>query len=479
LARAGVIGAILVAVGGILFLAIQWVGAPPTYPVAGDGETLIVVGRFVNYVGGSSGYNVAGRVQEALERELEAARLPGARVGLWPEEIRDQGAAEAVGQRARAAVVIWGEYDSGRVLTRFTIPEVYSGADERQWEELVASPSDLSATINSTLPGEVRYVALLTLGQLYADGEDFDRARAVLDQAIARPPAEPEALATLYFYLGYVYQVGESANLDQAIHYYSQALALNPESTAAYHNRGVAYLGLGRSADLGQAIEDLTRVIAARPDDAAAYTNRGVAYLTRDGPNDVARALEDLSRAIELAPDAPKAYINRAAAYLQRNQAGDGARVIEDSSRAIELMPEAPGPYLNRGLAYLQAGQRDEWLADFERVLTLEPDHAGAYNALCWAYALDRQPELALPYCEQAVILDPSGYSHDSRGVVYAELGRLEEAAGEFEIFLDWLRGQPESLYRRHGPTREEWLGALKAGRNPIGPETLEQLRRE
>jgi tetratricopeptide (TPR) repeat protein len=112
-------------------------------------------------------------------------------------------------------------------------------------------------------------------------------------------------------------------------------------------------------------------------------------------------------------------------------------------------------------------------------VLTLEPNHAGAYNALCWAYALDQQPELALPYCEQAVILDPSGYSHDSRGVVYAELGRLDEAVGEFEIFLDWLGGQPESVYRRHGPTREAWLRELKAGRNPIGPETLEQLRHE
>ena len=75
------------------------------------------------------------------------------------------------------------------------------------------------------------------------------------------------------------------------------------------------------------------------------------------------------------------------------------ARAIEDFNRAIDLAPDAPGGYLNRGLAYIRKGERERWLADFERVLAMDPDHGGAYNALCWAYALDQQPHLALPYC--------------------------------------------------------------------------------
>ena len=173
-----VIAALVVAVGGILFLALQPVLGPKIYPIAGEGETLIVVGRFVNYIGGPSGYNVAGRVQAALEREIETAQLAGVRVAVWPEEIRDAVEAEAVRGRARATVVIWGEYDSGRVLARFMVPGSHPEPDERQLEELVASPSDLSATINSALPAEVRYMALLTLGQLYADQEDYGQARA-------------------------------------------------------------------------------------------------------------------------------------------------------------------------------------------------------------------------------------------------------------------------------------------------------------
>jgi len=63
---------------------------------------------------------------------------------------------------------------------------------------------------------------------LYVDQGDFDRARAVLTQALAQPPAEPDALATLYFHLGHVYQVGKPADLDQAVHFYSQVVALQP-----------------------------------------------------------------------------------------------------------------------------------------------------------------------------------------------------------------------------------------------------------
>jgi tetratricopeptide (TPR) repeat protein/transcriptional regulator with XRE-family HTH domain len=471
--------AALVAVGGSLFLAAQSIRLPGTYPVAGEGETLIVVGQFVNYIGGPAGYNVAGRVRDALEREIEAAQLVGVRVAVWPEEIRDAVGADAVGQRAEATVVIWGEYDSGRILTRFTVPGARSEPDERQLEELVASPLDLSATINSALPSEVRYMALLTLGQLYADQENHDQARAVLGQALAQPPAESDAVAALHFHLGHTFQVGEPTDLDQAIHHYSQVITLQPEWVTAYNNRGVAYLDRGKAGDLDRAIEDLNHAIKAKSSYAVAHVNRGVAYLKRDGPDDLTRALDDFSRAVDLAPDAPKAYINRGVAYMGRGQTGDLERAMEDFDRAIDLAPDAPGGYLNRGLAYVRAGERERWLADFERVLALAPKHGGAYNALCWAYALDQEPDLALPYCDQAVALDPTGYSRDSRGLVYAELGRLEEAAQDFEAFLDWLGGQPEGAYRRHGPMREAWVQTLTGGQNPIDQETLEQLRLE
>lgn len=412
------------------------------YPAAGEGETLILVGRFVNYTGGQQGYNVAGRLQAALEQEVETARLSGMRVAIWPDVIPHEVAAERVGERSGAALVIWGEYDSGRVLARFTVRGAQIPPDERQLETLVTSPADLSPTINTALPQEVRYLALLTLGRLYLAQEEFERARVVLAQALVQPPEDSDALATLYFYLAYAYQVGRPVNLDEAIRLYTLTIAEQPGTLSAFHNRGIAYLHRGRAGDLDRAIEDLTRVIAARPEDAAAHTNRGVTYLERNRTGDLARALQDFTRAIELAPNAPKAYFNRA-------------------------------------LAYIQAGERNRWEEDLARVLQLDPDHAGAHNALCWGYALEGDPSQALPYCERAVALDPTGMSRDSRGIAYAQLGRLDEAIADFEAFLRWLQEQPPEMYARYGPRREAWLQALRAGRNPFDRETLEQLRQE
>jgi hypothetical protein len=77
------------------------------------------------------------------------------------------------------------------------------------------------------------------------------------------------------------------------------------------------------------------------------------------------------------------------------------------------------------------------------------------------------------------VALDPTGPARDSRGIVYAELGRTAEAIADFEAYLAGLRGQGDAAYQRYSPRREAWLAALRAGRNPFDRETLDQLRQE
>ena len=413
-----------------------WRGQWGRYPRAKAGETLVVVGQFANYTGGVQGYNVADRLQKALKRELDAARLTGVRAAVWSDVIPDEAAARAVSSRSGATLVIWGEYDSGRVVGRMTLPPVQTDGGERRYEKQLASPDDLPATINADLPEEVRYLVLLTLGQLYAEKGDYERARAVLLQALARPPADPAALASLQFLLGYVHQSSKPPDLSAAIAAYTQALALQETLLAAHINRASAYLRRGEPGDLEAAVADLTDVITALPEDATAHVNRGAAYLRLKGPGDLERALGDLDQAVALAPEMVEAYYNR-------------------------------------GLARIRRGDAAGWQADLQKAIDLDPNHAGAYAALCWGYTLDRQPDRALPYCERGVMLAPAGPGRDSRGIVYAELGRYPEATREIE---EYLRGDVPAAVR---VVREAWLAALAAGRNPFDGATLEQLRQE
>lgn len=413
-----------------------WQARASRYPVAGAGETLVVVGQFANYTGGVQGYNVAGRLQLALQRELDAARLPAARAAVWPETIADEATARAAARRAGATLIIWGEYDSGRVLSRFTTAATQASAEERRYEKLLTSPAELSTAINADLPEETRYLSLLILGQLYAGRGDHGRARATLLQALTQPPADRAAQAALHFLLGYVQQTDRPADLDAAIAAYTEALTLQPTLISARVNRANAYLHRAGPTDLEAALADLSAVIAAWPEDAAAYVNRG-------------------------------------AIYLRLKRAGDLTAALADLDRGVALAPEMVEARFNRGLARIRANDAAGWQADLTEALKLAPDHAGAYAALCWGYALDRQAATALPYCDRAVALAPAGPGRDSRAIVYAELGRFTEAMREIEAYL---AGDPPPAERAE---RVAWLAALAAGRDPFDRATFDRLRQE
>ncbi|MGB5052177.1 MAG: helix-turn-helix transcriptional regulator, partial [Caldilineaceae bacterium] len=150
----------------LALLAVVWVARREPLPVAAPGETLVIVGQFTNFTQGEIGFNVAGRIAEPLRKEIERAALTSVRVVTWPDPIRSEAEAQAVLTRSRAWMAIWGEYDSGRVLVRFA--QADSATAPPEVESLVASPDELFATINSEIPQEIRYLALLTLGAYYA-----------------------------------------------------------------------------------------------------------------------------------------------------------------------------------------------------------------------------------------------------------------------------------------------------------------------
>ena len=187
------------------------------YPSSKDGESLIVLAPFANYTGGEQGFNVLDRIRAALDSEISDVGLGTVRTAEWPMAIDAQEDAESASRRSGATLVIWGEYDSGRVVARFTTSEGRRLDLARQVVDIASSPVDLSATINVGLPHEVRFVALVTLGRLYLEQGDFDMAKAVLSRALDPPPSEADALANLQFLLASAYMAGESADPDEAI----------------------------------------------------------------------------------------------------------------------------------------------------------------------------------------------------------------------------------------------------------------------
>ena len=228
----------------------------------------------------------------------------------------------------------------------------------------------------------------------------------------------------------------------------------------------------------GEPLTDLNRAIGLDPESAGALINRAAVYTRMNSPGDLDRAFEDLNQAIAIQPDLAAAYANRGNAYLQRGLDGDLEHALEEFTRAIELDPDSPMAYFNRGLVYSELGNLDRSTANLRRAQELSPRDFTFNNTLCWQLGVQRQPEAALPYCELALQDGPDGLALDSRGLVYAVMGRYPEAAADFQAFLAWADESAEvGCEGYYSPSRQTWLEKLEEGESPFDEEALHDLR--
>jgi tetratricopeptide (TPR) repeat protein len=209
---------------------------------ADAGETLVLVSEFANFGGEALGYNVAGRLSSALREVFDQAGLQDVRIARSPEVLMEGAGAAQAGEEARAALVIWGEYDSGRVIVHLSTPDLPEGSSDVQRSWLVDDSALLSTTINADLPHEVRWMALYTLGRLHLLQEEWDFAEAALEQALNESLNNSSAQGAVHYYLGTLESLSAVPDFDRAIAHFSEALTLQPGMAAALRNRGVTYL---------------------------------------------------------------------------------------------------------------------------------------------------------------------------------------------------------------------------------------------
>ena len=419
--------------------------ATPTPILAAPGEKLLLVAPFVGYTSEELRYNVAGRIEEALQREIHDSKLAGASVVVLDAPVTAQLQARSVLSATQASALIWGEYDAGRVRANVTVP----GEGETDWVNPVESPSKLSVVINEDVPNAARILALFSLGRAYRQEGDLATALRAFEQALALKPQEATMVASLHFYIGTMLPTvrGLEPNvLADAIDHFTEALALKPEWAGnILYNRGTTYLGHG--------------------------------LLSMDERVDLDAAVADLSTVVKRQPQGVLPLLNRGIAYYQRRAEGDVAAAIADFSHVINLAPEDYRGYYHRGLAKIRAGA-DGWSEDLLKAKALNPKEPSIDNGLCWGYALDGEAQAALPYCEAAVAADPTGSSFDSRAIVYGDLGRSADAVADLKQYVLWVQSEHPDLYAKyHGPEAETWITALEAGENPFTAEVRAALR--
>lgn len=201
------------------------------------------------------------------------------------------------------------------------------------------------------------------------DRNDFRFAEAVARKALARSPADAEALYLLGSTLLFEGRVQDAAG----------------PLTSAFERlerRGVAYrLGhcLIALGDFARAEQVLLRETRAYPDYANAHNTLGVALVNQRKNND---ALNAFRAALRIDPGHAEANSNAGAVLRALGRPEDGLPYLQ---RAVAAQPGLADAHQNLGLILHALRRYEEAAASFRQVLALAPRTPHALSSLVWA----------------------------------------------------------------------------------------------
>jgi len=141
------------------------------------------------------------------------------------------------------------------------------------------------------------------------------------------------------------------------------------------------------------------------------------------------------------------AYNLRALAYVEIR---DFDRAIADFSRLVELQPKEPRVHYNRGTTYFRKGDFDRAIADYDQAIELDRGYGAAYLCRGDAYRAKGDLDVAIRDYNEAIQLDPK-YKEAflERGQAYSAKGDLDRAIADYDQAIQLDRNFKMAYLRR------------------------------
>lgn len=267
-------------------------------------------------------------------------------------------------------------------------------------------------------------VCYVKRARIYADKQQSDAALSEYNNALRINPD----YSALYFSRGTLYY--ERRQYDKAAEDYTKSLQYKPGDVDALFNRGVMYKMQGK---LDLALADYARVAQLSPNDADLYGNRGNVYYLQ---NKMAEAYNDYSKAIRLNPKKALYYLNRGSVYTRWEQY-DSA--FADYNTAVNLNPGYTDALIERGNIYMNQKQQPELgLADYRRVLEIDPKYSNAWMNIGVYYHNKESFSQAIENYNKAIEADPKNMlAYLNRASAYESIGNSKLANQDKKKYVD------------------------------------------
>lgn len=212
----------------------------------------------------------------------------------------------------------------------------------------------------------------------------------------------------------------QSGDLDEAVRYYEQALAADPEHADALYLCGTVQLQLGL---FDACIDLLSRVTALRPDVPDAHNNLGVAYQALGRWEEAACSFRE---AIRVNPRYEQALFNLGALMEDRALFADAETFFR---KAVEINADDANTRNRLGNVLKAEGKWSDAEACYRKVATADPENLDV--AVNLGYVLARQDRLdeAIAVYRQILKTRPDYPEiHNSLSYIFERQGKFDDA---------------------------------------------------
>jgi tetratricopeptide (TPR) repeat protein len=238
---------------------------------------------------------------------------------------------------------------------------------------------------------------------------------------------------------------------DEGLGYFRAALALRPDSGAAYNGLGEHLRSMGR---VDEAIDPLEQALRLDPRNMLAHYNLGLALHSKgrlDG------AIDHFRQALSIAPNAAALHNNLGMALEGRGRLDEA---IEHLRQSVSINSESAYSQLNLGVALYKKGRVDEAFRHLQQAVNLDPNYAHAHANLAALLRARGRVAEAIDHLQQAVRIESEKPTEIRRRLVLyryeAACADIQSAAGRG--FEDARRGEPTRVDKRRQAL--DWLRA-------------------
>jgi serine/threonine-protein kinase len=276
---------------------------------------------------------------------------------------------------------------------------------------------------------------VLLLGNVLQSTGQFEHAEVLLRKARQQ---HPEDFWTNHA-LAWILERAQPPRWDEAICYYTAAIAIRPQSPGAHVNLGGALYKKGR---LEQAVTEWREAVRLNKDYAAPHNNLGAA-LSQNGRSD--EAVAEFREAIRINKDYAGAHHGLA---LELEKQGFWDEAISECRKALGIKRDASTHNDLGAILCNRMCNYDTAIAEFNSAIGIKEDYPEAHFNLAIALEKKERRDEAIGEYKRAVQLKPDyADAHHNLGLALAAKGLSDDAIREFRKAAEINKDNPKFQY--------------------------------